>query len=130
MKKLESEVFAYLQERGWDKLRPSDIAKSISIEAAELLEVFQWTSMSLEETKADEKVMEELKKELADVFIYALDMVVLLGLDTEEIVMSKLNAVKDKYPAETMREDARAGTGSGNNSEYLRIKQNHRKSCS
>ncbi len=62
MKKLESEVLTYLQERGWDTLRPSDVAKSISIEAAELLEIFQWTSMSIEETKADEKVLSELKK--------------------------------------------------------------------
>lgn len=99
MKKIESEIHTYLKERNWDHQRPSDIAKSISIEAAELLEVFQWTSMSIEETKADKKIMEELKKELADVFIYAFDMVVLLGLDTEKIVLEKLAEVKKKYPA-------------------------------
>ena len=126
MKKLESEVLTYLQERGWDTLRPSDIAKSISIEAAELLEVFQWTSMSLEETKADEQVLSELKKELADVFIYALDMVVLLGLDTEEIVMEKLNRVRSKYPAELMRKNAQSDSGSGSDPEYWRIKKEHR----
>jgi len=128
MKKVESEVLAYLQERGWDTLRPSDIAKSISIEAAELLEVFQWTNMTIEETKADEKVMSELKKELADVFIYALDMVVLLGLDTEEIIMEKLNKVRSKYPAELMRKGVKSSTGSSVDTDYWRIKHKHRKS--
>jgi len=53
MKHLASEIKRFLEERGWDKLRPSDLAKSISIEAAELLEIFQWTSMDIEETKND-----------------------------------------------------------------------------
>ncbi len=126
MKKVESEILTYLRERGWDKLRPSDLAKSISIEAAELLEVFQWTSMSIEETKADKKLMIELKKELADVLIYALEMSILLGLDTEQIIRDKLDSVRKKYPAELMRKNAKEGSGSGTDSEYLRIKQEHR----
>jgi len=77
MKNIESEIKRFLVERGWDKLRPSDLAKSISIEAAELLEVFQWTSLDIEETKRDTQRMEDIKKELADVFIYAIEMAIL-----------------------------------------------------
>jgi dCTP diphosphatase len=98
MKVLEVEIRSYLEERNWMKLRPSDVAKSISIEAAELLELFQWDSLTIEETLADEKRLAEIKKELADVFIYALDMSVLLGLDTQQIILDKLKMVKEKYP--------------------------------
>lgn len=99
MKKLESEVLKYLKERNWDSLRPSDIAKSISIESAELLELFQWSSLDIDETLKDKKLMGLIRLELADVFIYSLDMAVLLGLDTEKIVREKLDLVRKKYPA-------------------------------
>ena len=98
MKTLEDKIRIFLSERGWDKLRPSDLAKSISIEAAELLEVFQWTSMDIERTKRDAIRMEEIKKELADVFIYSIEMAVLLNLDVREIVNDKLELVREKYP--------------------------------
>lgn len=126
MKNIKAEIHSYLTERGWDKLRPSDLAKSICIEAAELLEIFQWTSVSLEETKQDSEKMEKIKKELADVFIYAFDMAVLLEIDVEQIVKEKLEQVKNKYPAELMRKNAKEGSGSGNDPEYLKIKNHHR----
>ena len=126
MRGIEQAVLSYLTERGWDKLRPSDVAKSISIEAAELLEIFQWSSMSIEETKADPKKMDQIKKELADVFIYAFDMAVLLDLDTETIIKEKLEFVRNKYPAPLMKASAQEGPGSGNDAEYLRIKEEHR----
>lgn len=55
IRNIEAEILNYLTERGWDKLRPSDLAKSILIEASEHLEVFQWGSYELEETNADQK---------------------------------------------------------------------------
>lgn len=128
MKNIESEIQKYLEERGWDKLRPSDLAKSISIEAAELLEVFQWSSVNIEEAKKNPHMIEEIKKELADVFIYAFDMAVILGLDTEQIIKDKLEHVKKKYPADLMRKNAKAESGSGNDSAYLDIKKKHRRS--
>ena len=53
MKSLEQRVLKHLQERGWDHLRPSDIAKSIMIEGAELLELFQWENRELKDVKKD-----------------------------------------------------------------------------
>lgn len=126
MKNIEIEIRKYLEDRGWNKLRPSDLAKSISIEAAELLELFQWTSLSIEETKADEEKMEQIKKELADVFIYALDMSVLLDFDTEQIIKDKLNHINKKFPAELMRKNAKEESGSGTDPQYLKIKRGYR----
>ena len=126
MKNIEIEIRKYLDERGWDKLRPSDLAKSICIEAAELLELFQWTSLNIEETKKDKEKMEQIKEELADVLIYALDMAVLLNLDTEQIIKDKLEHIKNKFPAELMRKNAKKDSGSGTDPLYLKIKKKYR----
>lgn len=128
MKDIETEIYNYLVERGWDKLQPSDLAKSISIEAAELLEIFQWTSVDIKETKQNPEVMEKIKEELADVFIYAFEMATLLGIDSESIIKKKLEKVRKKYPAELMRKNAKDGSGSGADPEYWKIKNLARRS--
>lgn len=120
MKDLEKRVRQHLEERGWDHLRPSDIAKSIMIEGAELLELFQWENLSLEKVRENKEKIEEIKKELADVLIYALEMSVLLRLDTTKIISDKLDLAAKKYPAELMRKNAKEGSGSGADSEYWR----------
>lgn len=125
MKKYEAEVRKYLKERSWDNLRPGDIAKSISIEAAELLEHFQWTSISLEEVKKDKKKIDAIKKELADVLVYCLDMSVLLGLDTGKIVLEKLELIKKKYPARLFKNRDKT-KDAGSEDVYWKIKKEHR----
>ncbi|CCG19249.1 putative nucleotide pyrophosphohydrolase [Taylorella asinigenitalis 14/45] len=78
-------------ERDWKKFHsPENLAKSISIEAAELLEIFQWNSKDIDE--------EHLKEELADVLIYCLDMALSLNIDPEKIILDKLNKNSIKYP--------------------------------
>lgn len=127
MKELEKKIKKYLEDRGWDNLRPSDLAKSVMIEGGELLELFQWENRELEDIKNDKDKVEEIAKELADVLIYALDISVLLGLDTEEIINKKLDHISKKYPAELMRKNSKKGSGSGEDSEYWRIKKEHRR---
>lgn len=122
MKDLELKVLNHLKARKWDNLRPVDIAKSIIIEGAELLELFQWQNLSLEEVKKDKEKLVEIKKELADVMIYCLEMSVLLGLDTKKIVNQKLSLVAKKYPAKLMRQRAE----DNGNGDYLRIKKEYR----
>lgn len=112
------------KERGWDNFRPSDIAKSIMIEGAELLELFQWENLSLNEIRNNKGKIREIEKELADVLIYAMEMSVLLNLDTEKIIHSKLAHVSKKYPAKLMK--ASKGQEPGTQSEYLRIKKEYR----
>lgn len=125
MKKILAEIRKYLEERRWDNLKPGDVAKSISIESGELLEIFQWSNPTLEEVRKDKEKMEHLRKELADILIYALDIAVLLNIDPEEIIMEKLEHIKKKYPAELMKK--RKNDESEANDEYWKIKKKYRK---
>ena len=127
MEDIEKRIKNHLEERGWHNLRPSDVAKSIMIEGAELLEHFQWENRELGEVKLDLAKVEGVKKELADVLIYALEMSVLLGLNTREIINAKLDHVAKKYPAELMKKNSQKGSGSGSDLEYWRIKEEYRR---
>src|SRR5436190_1823803 len=124
MKDLKKKVKQYLVERGWEGLHPEDIAKSISIESAELLEIFQWDNSRTERGMNPEK-LEKLKKELADILIYCFDMAVILDLDLQQIVEAKLEKVKEKYPAHLFADkdlkDAKT------TKLYHKIKQEYRK---
>lgn len=121
---LEETIRDYLRERDWDNLRPADIAKSIMIEGAELLELFQWDNQTLEEVKTNEAKLAQIRSELADVLIYAYDMAVLLDLSVEDIMHAKLEKIRQKYPAELVKkrhpDDPEAGD------QYWKIKRHHR----
>jgi len=125
MKNYEKDIRRHLQERGWDNLRPADVAKSICIEAAELLEVFQWSSQTLDEVKKDEKKCEQIKKELADVLNYCFDLSVLLGFDTEKIMRDKLKKVEEKYPAHIFKKGTSPEPGT--EEAYFKVKQKYRR---
>ncbi len=127
MRELEKTTHKYLKERGWDHLLPGDIAKSIMIEGAELLECFQWENPTLEKVRGNKEKIEEIKKELADVLIYALELAVLLKLDTKKIVEEKLAHSAKKYPAHLMKKHAKKKSGSGKDSLYWKIKKEYRK---
>lgn len=125
MKKYEQAIGDFLRERHWDELRPADVAKSISIEAAELLELFQWDNLSLKDVKKDKAKMEAIKKELADVLTYCFDMSVLLGFDTGKLLMDKLEKIKQKYPAHLFNK-RKKGVDAGSEEIYWKIKKEHR----
>ena len=83
----------FTTDRDWDKFHsPANLAKSISIEANELLECFQWSD--------DGYDLEHVKEELADVLIYSYLMANDLGLSIDEIVRHKLQSNDKKYPVE------------------------------
>jgi NTP pyrophosphatase (non-canonical NTP hydrolase) len=126
MKDLEREIFKYLKERNWHKVRPSDVAKSITIEGAELLELFQWIDLTIAETKKNKAKMENIKDELADVLIYSMIMSVLLGLDTKKIIRDKLERTRTKYPAALMRKMSNR-KDPGTERAYLKIKEEYRR---
>lgn len=92
MKKLLEDIIKFRDDRGWrEHDTPSSLAKSIIIEAAELLENYQWP-----DTEAN---MENVREELADVLIYALAMASDLNLDPDEIIREKMIKNIKKYPA-------------------------------
>lgn len=126
MKKYEKVIREYLVERSWDNLRPADLAKSIAIEASELLEIFQWTNQSLADVKKDKEKLELIKKELADVLTYCFDMSVLLEFDTGKIMLDKLEQVKKKYPAHLFKNRDK-NVDAGSEDVYWKIKEKHRR---
>ena len=86
-------------DRDWDQFHsPANLAKSISIEANELLECFQWDEEHFN--------LEHVKEELADVIVYCVDMLDKLGLDADEIVNAKMEKNEKKYPAEKAKGSA------------------------
>lgn len=125
MKLLQQKIKKFLKDRSWDQLRPSDLAKSISIESSELLELFQWSNPSLNDVKKDKEKVNEIKKELADVLIYCLDLATLLNIDVEEIIKNKLEIITKKYPADKMKK--RNGKEPGTDEEYLKMKRLYRR---
>lgn len=88
-----SRIIKFSEDRDWDQFHsPANLAKSISIEAGELLECFQW-----DENNYD---LGKVREELADVIIYCVDMLDKLGLDVDEIVNAKMDQNETKYPVE------------------------------
>ena len=80
-------------DRDWDQFHsPANLAKSISIEANELLECFQWDEVNYD--------LNEVKEELADVLVYCYDMLDKLNLDIDEIINAKMAKNEAKYPVE------------------------------
>ena len=87
-------------DRDWDQFHsPANLAKSISIEANELLECFQWS-----DTEYD---LQHVKEELADVIVYCQDMLDKLNLDVDEIVNMKMEQNEAKYPVEKAKGSAK-----------------------
>lgn len=92
MKKAIDEIIKFNVERDWDQFHsPENLAKSISIEAGELLECFQWNNEFNKDDVCDE---------LADVVNYCIQMADKLNIDLEEILLSKIEKNKIKYPVE------------------------------
>ncbi len=83
----------FTEDRDWDQFHsPANLAKSISIEANELLECFQWS-----DTEYD---ISHVREELADVLVYCRNMLDKLDLDEDEIVNEKMSRNEAKYPVE------------------------------
>lgn len=88
---LKQRIQKFNDDRDWNKFHtPSNLAKSISIEANELLECFQWN-----DTKFD---LEHVKEELADVMNYCIQMSQVLNIDLIEIINNKMDKTEKKYP--------------------------------
>lgn len=90
MEEIKKELIKFQSERDWKKFHtPENLAKSISIEAAELLEHFQW---------GYNYDIDEVADELADVLNYCFLMAIELDLDVKEIILNKMEKNAIKYP--------------------------------
>ena len=97
MDNLTDDLIEFQRQRDWKRFHtPENLAKSISIEAAELLEHFQW---------GKEYDAGEVADELADVLIYCIYMADAMGFDMEEIIRSKMAKNAKKYPLKNIYKD-------------------------
>ena len=95
----------FTADRDWDQFHsPANLAKSISIEANELLECFQWSDTDYD--------LQHVKEELADVIVYCQNMLDKLNLDVDEIVNAKMDKNEAKYPIEKAK---------GNSAKYSKL---------
>lgn len=93
LKQVLERIDKFNKDRDWDKFHtPVNLAKSISIEANELLECFQWSD--------DNYNIEDVKEELADVLNYCLQMSLVLNVDPIEIINNKMDKTEKKYPVD------------------------------
>ncbi|MDP4128455.1 MAG: nucleotide pyrophosphohydrolase [Bacillota bacterium] len=91
------QVIRFRDERDWKQFHnPKDLAISISLEAAELLENFQWTGRDMDVPDKKDSVIEEL----ADVLIYSIMMADILNVDINQIIREKLEKNEEKYQVE------------------------------
>lgn len=91
------QVLRFRDERNWKQFHnPKDLAISLSLEAAELLEVFQWSG---EDISVDGR-LDKIREELADIANYCVLMADSCGLDLDQIVREKLRRNAEKYPVE------------------------------
>lgn len=89
----------FTEDRDWDQFHsPANLAKSIVIEAAELLECFQWSDTDYD--------LQHVKEELADVIVYSQNLLDKLGLDADEIVNMKMTQNERKYSIEKAKGNA------------------------
>ena len=104
------QILQFRDERDWKQFHnPKDLSISISLEAAELLENFQWSGADVE---CKDKI-EQIREELADVFIYSVLMADACELNIDEIILDKIKQNTEKYPVEK---------SCGNSKKYTELK--------
>ena len=93
-------VLRFRDDRDWRQFHtPKDLAISMSLEAAEVLELFQWSGTNLECTDK----LPQLREELADVLSYCILLADVCGLDLDEIMNEKVDKNEAKYPVDRAR---------------------------
>lgn len=111
MKSTIEKINKFRDDRDWRKFHnEKDLAISISLEASELLELFQWK----ESKDVTSKSLKRIKEELADVFIYSIMLADNLNLDIENIIDEKLEKNTRKYPVEISK---------GSNKKYTELEK-------
>jgi NTP pyrophosphatase (non-canonical NTP hydrolase) len=108
MEDVRSALKEFVKERDWSQFHtPKNLAASVSIEAGELLEQFQWTDPSPAEVQGDGAWMQRVEDEVADVAILTLLLAESLGIRLEDAMQRKLAKNAQRYPADQFKGSAR-----------------------
>jgi dCTP diphosphatase len=102
LNKLNNEIEKMVHDRDWDQFHSiKNLAMALSVESAELLEIFQWMpEEASNKIKHDPKAMSKIEDEIADIFVYMLRIVNKTEIDLEAAVLKKLKKNIEKYPVE------------------------------
>jgi NTP pyrophosphatase (non-canonical NTP hydrolase) len=104
---LRDEIRTFVAERDWDQFHsPKNLSSALCVEAAELLEHFQWLATGTRDELGSEKTV-QVKHEMADVFVYLIRLADKLDVDLFEAVIEKMAINRRKYPADKVRGDSR-----------------------
>ena len=97
-KKIKSEIRKFVDERDWEQFHtPKNLSMALSVEASELLEIFQWQKAD-EYKNANKKQKEMIKDEIADIFYYLVRISEKLNIDIEKALIKKMKKNRKKYP--------------------------------
>ena len=95
---LSAKLKKFAEERDWEQFHsPKNLASALVVEAAELLEIFQWMKED-ESKKPDERTLDKVKEEIADIQIYLLRISDVMGINIQEAVKAKIEKNSAKYP--------------------------------
>ena len=101
---LKQKIDLFASDRDWEKYHtPKNLAMALSVEAAELMEIFQWLEGSKGVTGLSEKKLQDVKHEVADIFIYLLHFCSVTGIDLLSAAEEKLQLNEEKYPTEVVK---------------------------
>lgn len=100
MKELIKQIRQFSEERGWEKYHtPKNLAMALSVEAAELLEHFQWVTPQASQNPTEERRL-AIRDEIGDIQIYLANLADKLDIDLEKAALDKLKKAEKKYPVE------------------------------
>ena len=108
LEEIRRRLSGFASERNWDQFHtPKNLSMALSVEADELLEIFQWlTDEQSKQIVNNENEMALVKQEIADVFIYLTRLADKLGVDIEKAVLDKIDQNEKKYPIELAKDNA------------------------
>ena len=107
MKDIEQKLVNFAQARDWQQFHsPKNLSMALAVEASELMEHFQWLTEEQSDQLSSEK-HQQVKEELADVFLYSVLMANRLGIDLEQAAHEKIQVNEQKYPAERVKGSAK-----------------------
>ena len=103
IQQLSSDIEAFVSARDWHQFHsPKNLSMALSVEAAELVEHFQWLTPDQSEDLPGDQC-QAVGEELADILIYTLMVAQRLGIDLEKATVNKMNQNRRKYPVEKAR---------------------------
>lgn len=105
--RLQSEINQFVTERDWDQFHSvKNLSMALSVEASELVEIYQW----MKEEDSNSFSSEKVRDELADIFFYLIRLAEKTGTDLEAAVLAKLEKNRAKYPVEKSRGNSKKYT--------------------